>query len=183
MEGAPGISGMGGVLPTEPCLPGGERVGRVGVVRRVGTLGAEDSAANGSMDVRLVGMPTGGPPGGERIAGRVVPPPRGARLRRGRALVVLNGGDVRVGSADPLPAPTISEPLTSSSEEVKGDVFLIAGLPSLGPLPLRKRGVALLEVGGGLCGCLRGGRERGSNRPGRMVPLVGGPVGPRTRCA
>lgn len=179
------MSGMGGALPTELRPPGGERVGREGVVRRIGTLGADESAANGSMDVRLVGMPTG-PPVGERIEGRAAPP-MGGRLRDGRGLVVLNGGD-SVGNAEPLPAAAISDPLTSSSEEVKGDVFLIARLPSLGPLPLRKRGGAPGEVGSfpgetGPCGNLMGGRERGSNCPGRMAALVGGLACPRARRA
>ncbi len=121
--------------------PGGERGGREGVVLLAGIV--VESAANGSTDVRRDGMPTGGPVG-DLIDGKAVPPIDG-RVRGGRDLVVLNGGDEIVGKAEPLPAPTISDPLTSSSEEVNGVVFLIADLPSLGPFPLRKRGVAPTE--------------------------------------
>ncbi len=95
--------------------------------------------------------------------------------------MVLKGGEVIVGSADPLPAPTISEPLMSSSDEVGGVHFLITGLPLMGPLPLPIIGGAPGEVG--LCGSLMGGRERGRSCPGRLEPLVRGVVSPRARRA
>ncbi len=94
--------------------------------------------------------------------------------------MVLKGGEVIVGSADPLPAPTISEPLMSSSDEVGGD-FLITGLPLRGPFPLPIKGGAPGEVG--LSGSLIGGRERGRSCPGRVEPLVWGVVSPRARRA
>ncbi len=88
--------------------------------------------------------------------------------------MVLKGGEVIVGSANPLPAPTISEPLMSSSDEVGGENFLITGLPLRGPLPLPIKGGAPGEVNLS---------ERGRSCPGRVEPLVGGVVSPRERRA